>query len=55
MVRAGVVDHPVKWEHSGYREIQQPPKRYAVIDLYGLLDFCGFSNWQIFNKFIANG
>jgi hypothetical protein len=37
MVRAGVVEHPVNWLNSGYREIQQPPKRYAVIDLYGLL------------------
>jgi REP element-mobilizing transposase RayT len=25
MVRAGVVDHPVKWVNSGYHEIQQPP------------------------------
>jgi REP-associated tyrosine transposase len=43
MVRAVVVDHPVKWEHSGYHEIQQPPKRYAVIDLPGLVALCGFS------------
>ena len=37
MVRAGVVNHPSKWVHSGYREIQLPPKRYAVIDLLGLV------------------
>jgi len=43
MVRAGVVNHPVKWAHSGYREIQEPPKRYAVIDLQGLVALCGFS------------
>ncbi len=43
MVRAGVVNHPVKWAHSGYHEIQEPPKRYAVIDLQGLVALCGFS------------
>jgi hypothetical protein len=32
MVRAGAVDHPLKWAHSGYREIQESPKRYSVID-----------------------
>jgi hypothetical protein len=52
MVRAGVVDHPAKWVNSGYHEIQQPRKRYAVIDLYGLT-CAAFQNWQIFNKFIA--
>ena len=37
-----MVDHPVKWEHSGYREIQNPPKRYGIIDLRGLSSLCGF-------------
>jgi hypothetical protein len=32
MVRAGEVDHPAKWSHGGYQEIQQPPKRYRIID-----------------------
>jgi putative transposase len=50
MVRAGVVDHPVKWEHSGYHEIQQPPKRYAVIDLPGLVALCGFSKLAEFQQ-----
>jgi putative transposase len=50
MVHAGVVDHPVKWEHSGYHEIQQPPKRYTVIDLYGLLDMCGVSKLADFQQ-----
>jgi hypothetical protein len=27
MVRAGVINHPIKWAHSGYREIQKPPER----------------------------
>jgi putative transposase len=42
MVRAGVVDHPAEWAHCGYREIQEPPERYAVIDLRGLMALCGF-------------
>jgi hypothetical protein len=44
MVRAGVVSHPVEWVHSGYREIQEPPKRYAIIDLEGLAALCGFTD-----------
>ncbi len=32
MVRAGVVTHPSTWTHGGYREIQNPPQRYRVID-----------------------
>ncbi|MBN1158916.1 MAG: transposase [Bacteroidales bacterium] len=37
MVRAGVVNHPVKWEESGCYEIQHPKKRYAIIDYASLL------------------
>ena len=33
MIRARVVSHPSNWPHSGYREIQNPPKRYGIIDL----------------------
>jgi hypothetical protein len=29
MVRAGVIYHPAQWV-NGYRDIQQPPKRYAL-------------------------
>jgi len=42
MVRAGVVKHPSEWPFCGYSEIQQPRKRYALVDyeaLRGLLDF----------------
>lgn len=42
MVRAGVVRHPAEWPHSGYREIQNPPERYAIIDLVSLSALCGF-------------
>ena len=44
MIRAGVVKHPSEWEHSGYREIQAPPKRYSIIDAKGLMQLCGISN-----------
>jgi hypothetical protein len=47
MVRAGVVSHPLDWSHSGYREIQEPPKRYAVIDLAAL---CGFTDLRDFQR-----
>jgi REP-associated tyrosine transposase len=50
MVRAGVIDHPMRWAHGGYREIQQPPKRYAVIDLRELSTLCGFANQAEFQK-----
>ena len=43
MVRAGAVSHPVKWLHSGYHEIQEPPERYAVIDQQGLIELFGFA------------
>ena len=43
MVRAGVVTRPGDWTHSGYREIQNPPKRYGIIDLRELSSLCGFS------------
>jgi putative transposase len=41
MVRAGVVSHPDEWDACGYRELQNPPERYRVIDqaaLMGLLN-----------------
>jgi hypothetical protein len=34
---------PREWAYSGYREIQEPPERYAVIDLRGLSALCGFA------------
>ena len=43
MVRARVVTHPSDWKHAGYREIQNPPIRYGIIDLRELSSLCGFS------------
>jgi putative transposase len=46
MVRAGAVNHPFQWVHSGYREIQKPPKRYAITDLRELTALCGFTELE---------
>jgi hypothetical protein len=35
--------HPREWAHSGYREIQNPPKRYGIIARRELSSLCGFS------------
>jgi len=43
MVRAGAVRHPADWAHGGYREIQNPPRRCALIDLKALTALCGFA------------
>ncbi|MGH7928261.1 MAG: transposase [Candidatus Binatia bacterium] len=50
MVRAGAVSHPSEWPHSGYREIQNPPKRYGIIDLRQLTALCGFSELADFQR-----
>ncbi len=38
MVRAGVVQHPSQYRMSGYNEIQNPPKRYSIINRKKLLE-----------------
>jgi putative transposase len=50
MVRAGAVSHPSEWPHSGYREIQNPPKRYGIIDLRQLTALCGSSELADFQR-----
>jgi len=46
MVRAGVVSHPADWVHGGYREIQQPPARYRLIDMEALMALIGVNTPQ---------
>jgi putative transposase len=53
MVRAGAVKHPTEWDVCGYREIQQPPKRYAIINRKVLTELFGFKNDLILQKSIA--
>jgi REP element-mobilizing transposase RayT len=50
MGRAGVLGHPAEWAHSGYRKIQEPPKRYAVIDLQEQAALCGFTDRRDFQR-----
>ncbi|HYC46956.1 MAG TPA: transposase [Burkholderiales bacterium] len=50
MVRAGAVSHPADWPHGGYREIQNPPARYRMIDLAALSASCGFERLQDFQR-----
>jgi putative transposase len=50
MVRAGVVRHPAGWVHGGYCEIQNPPERYALIDLAELAASCGFASVVDFRR-----
>ena len=41
MVRAGVMAHPSEWPFCGYNEIQNPRKRYSLIDYDSLMDLFG--------------
>ena len=48
MVRAGVVNHPSDWKFSGYNEIQNPQRKYALIaydQLRALLDFSTYEGF----------
>lgn len=44
MVRARVVAYPGRWPACRYREIQDPPRRYGLIDIPVLLDLLGLNN-----------
>ena len=46
MVRAGVVDHPEAWKQSGYNEIQNPRKRYGLINYDYLMKLLSFSEYD---------
>ena len=46
MVRAGVVDHPEEWKQSGYNEIQNPRKRYGLINYDYLMKLLSFSEYD---------
>ncbi len=47
MVRTGIVKHPSTWQHGGYQEIQQLPKRYRIIDIQSLMALVGINNITI--------
>jgi len=50
MVRAGVVKHPSEYSLGGYNEIQNPPKRYSVINTSVLLDLFRINDEEYFRK-----
>ena len=48
MVRAGVIDHPSKWPHNGYNEIQVPRLKIVIISYERLQELAGFENYKSF-------
>ena len=50
MVRNGVVRHPSAWGHGGYNEIQNPPRRYTLIDREQLIACCGLGSDEQLRK-----
>lgn len=50
MLRAGVVGHPSEWPFSGYKEIVNPPKRYALISINRLCDLLGVNSPDYFDE-----
>ncbi len=43
MVRAGVVSHPDQWPDCGYVELQQPKRRYGLMDFERVMELLGVS------------
>lgn len=50
MVRAGVVSHPLEWPFCGYNEIQNPRKRYSIVDHEGLTELLDIKNMDELKK-----
>ncbi|KPA13407.1 Transposase IS200-like protein [Candidatus Magnetomorum sp. HK-1] len=50
MVRAGVVKHPHEWVHSGYNEIQNPRRRYSLINHKKLMKLLNFNEYELLTK-----
>ncbi len=46
MVRAGVVGHPSEWTFSGYREIQEPRRKCALIAYERLRELTSFATYE---------
>lgn len=50
MVRAGVVNHPSQWPWAGYNELQNPKRRYRLIDSQRLMRLLNFESYNGFSK-----
>jgi len=50
MVRAGVVSHPSEYKNSGYNKIQNPPKRYNIINKRMLMGYFSMRDENSFRK-----
>ena len=50
MVRAGVVKHPNEYDPSGYNKIQNPPKRYRIIDSKANRDYFSIADERKFQQ-----
>jgi hypothetical protein len=50
MVRKGVVRHPSAWGPGGFNEIQNPPRRYRLIDREQLTACCGLGSEKQLRK-----
>jgi len=46
MVRAGVVNHPSQWLHSGYNEIQRPRRKNILINYEKFMELLGTDNYN---------
>jgi putative transposase len=50
MVRNGVVSHPSEWQFGGYNEIQNPRKKYVLINYERLAKLTGFNSYEQLQK-----
>ncbi len=50
MVRAGVVDHLVKWTHSAYKELKGERQRYCIINMPRFLNCLAMKDEETFRS-----
>jgi hypothetical protein len=51
MVRAGFVKHPEEWQHNGYHEIINPPRRYRILARDRLLQLLDLNESQLIENY----
>jgi putative transposase len=54
MVRAGVVQHPGEWMYGGYHEIQNPKRRYSLINRQKLTALLGIKDNDQLSEYHCN-